>query len=222
MTDCGRRWKFLRALPASSADSPPGRGVFITESHFIRHKSNKNQRVDLRRSHWRQTIVEVAPENGRLLYFCGFAGRFSITSMSWDRPPRRFCHYLGCRVLNSVAAGRRLARRTVLLQTVATLLAALACLSFGQQAALGGLVGGAAMTLGSGLAAWSAFSGGVVGAEAAFGRLLLGLAAKWIVVVAGLLLAIAVWKLPALPVLAGAAVAASALLFTARSGLRRH
>ena len=127
----------------------------------------------------------------------------------------------GCRVLNSVAAGRRLARRTVLLQAVATLLAALVCLSFGAQAALGGLVGGAAITLGSALAAWGAFSGGVVGAEAAFGRLLLGLAAKWIVVVAGLLLAIAVWKLPALPVLAGAAMAASALLFTARSGLRR-
>lgn len=107
------------------------------------------------------------------------------------------------------------------MQTVATLLAALACLWFGAQAALGGLVGGAAMTLGSGLAAWGAFSGGVVGAEAAFGRLLLGLAAKWIVVIAGLLLAIAVWKLPALPVLAGAAVAASALLFTAKSGLRR-
>ncbi len=77
------------------------------------------------------------------------------------------------------------------------------------------------MTLGSGLAAWGAFSGGVVGAEAAFGRLLLGLAAKWVVVIAGLLLAIAVWKLPALPVLAGAALAAAALLFTAKSDLRR-
>ncbi len=125
-------------------------------------------------------------------------------------------------MLNSVAAGRRLARRTVLMQTVATLLAALVCLSFGAQAALGGLAGGAAMTLGSALAAWGAFSGGVVGAGAAFGRLLLGLAAKWIVVIAGLLLAIAVWKLPAPPVLAGAAMAAAALLFTARDGLRRE
>ena len=78
------------------------------------------------------------------------------------------------------------------------------------------------MTLGSALAAWGAFSGGVVGAGAAFGRLLLGLAAKWIVVIAGLLLAIAVWKLPAPPVLAGAAMAAAALLFTARDGLRRN
>jgi F0F1-type ATP synthase assembly protein I len=108
----------------------------------------------------------------------------------------------------------------VLFQAVATLLAALLCLSFGPQAMLGGLVGGAAMTLGSSLAAWGTFSGGVVGAEAVLGRLLMGLAAKWIVVIAGLLLAIAVWKLPALPVLVGAAMAAAALLFTAKSGLR--
>lgn len=124
-------------------------------------------------------------------------------------------------MLNSVAAGRRLARRTVLTQAIATLLAALACLPFGHQAALGALVGGAAMTLGGALAAWAVFSGGVIGAGAAFGRLLLGLAAKWIVVVAGLVLAIAVWKLPAMPVLAGAALAAAAMLFTARTGLRR-
>lgn len=78
------------------------------------------------------------------------------------------------------------------------------------------------MTLGSGLAAWGAFSGGVVGGGAAFGRLLVGLAAKWIVVIAGLLSAVAVCKLPALPVLAGAALAAAALLFTAKSGLRRN
>lgn len=124
-------------------------------------------------------------------------------------------------MLNSVAAGRRLARRTVLLQAVATSLAALVCLPFGGSAALGALAGGAAMTLGSALAAWGAFAGGVVGAEAAFGRLLLGVAAKWIVVAAGLYLAIAVWKLPAPPVLAGAALAAAGLLFSARTALRR-
>lgn len=197
-------------------------GVFPVEVRLSANKDYKKQIVVVGGPGRGATIVEVAPENKRLLYFCGFAGRFSITSMSWDRPPRRFCHYLGCRVLNSVAAGRRLARRTVLLQAVATLLAALVCLSFGAQAALGGLVGGAAMTLGSALTAWGAFSGGVVGAGAAFGRLLLGLAAKWIVVIAGLLLAIAVWKLPAPPVLVGAAMAAAALLFTARDGLRRE
>ncbi|TXH67341.1 MAG: hypothetical protein E6Q88_10635 [Lysobacteraceae bacterium] len=116
-------------------------------------------------------------------------------------------------MLNSVAAGRRLARRTVLFQAVTTLLAALACLLFGADAAMGVLAGGAAMAIGSLIAAWGAFAGGVTGAGMALGRLLLGVAAKWIVVVAGLYLAIAVWKLPALPVLAGAAVSAAAMLF---------
>lgn len=123
-------------------------------------------------------------------------------------------------MLNSVAAGRRLARRTVLLQAVAVAIAAAACLTFGGPAALAALVGGAAMTLGTALAALGAFPGHVVGADMAFGRLLLGVAAKWIVVAVGLWLAIAVWKLPAVPALAGAAAAAAGVLFAARSGLR--
>ena len=120
------------------------------------------------------------------------------------------------RVLNSAAAGRRLAQRAVALQAAATLATALACLLSGRSAALGALAGGAAMTLGSLLAAWGAFGGGVAGAGMALGRLLLGTAAKWIVVIVGLYLAIAVWQLPALPVLAGAALAAAAFLIAAK------
>ena len=115
-------------------------------------------------------------------------------------------------MLNSAAAGRRLARRAAAYQATATLATALACLLSGPSAALGALAGGAAMTLGSLLAAWGTFSGGVAGAGMALGRLLLGMAAKWIVVAGGLYLAIAAWKLPALPVLAGAALAAAAFL----------
>ncbi len=77
------------------------------------------------------------------------------------------------------------------------------------------------MTFGGVLAAWVVFSGGVVGAEAVIGRLLIGLAAKWVVVIAGMFVAIAVLKLPALPVLAGAALAAAAMLFSARTSLQR-
>lgn len=119
-------------------------------------------------------------------------------------------------MLNSAAAGRRLAQRTVALQAAVTLATALACLLSGRDAALGALAGGGAMTLGSQLAAWGAFAGGVAGAGMALGRLLLGMAAKWIVVIVGLFLAIAVWQLPALPVLAGAALAAAAFLISAR------
>ena len=120
------------------------------------------------------------------------------------------------RVLNSVAAGRRLAQRTAAVQAAVTLATALVCLLSGRDAALGALVGGGAMTLGSLVAAWGAFGGGVEGAGMALGRLLLGMAAKWIVVVAGLFLAIGVWHLPPMAVLAGAALAAAGMLFATK------
>ena len=118
-------------------------------------------------------------------------------------------------MLNSAAAGRRLALRVVAMQAVATLLTAGACLTIGPRAALAALAGGAAMTLGSLAAAWGAFGGGVAGAGVALGRLLLGTAVKWLVVATGLYLAMAVWRLPAVPALAGAAIAAAAFLFVA-------
>lgn len=115
-------------------------------------------------------------------------------------------------VLNSANAGRRLALRVVAFQAVATLATSLACLLTGPRDALAALAGGGAMTLGSLAAAWGAFGGGVAGAGVALGRLLLGTAAKWLLVVVGLYLAMAVWRLPAVPVLAGAAMAAAAFL----------
>jgi ATP synthase protein I len=108
-----------------------------------------------------------------------------------------------------------------MLQAVATLIASLVCLAFGRDAALGALAGGAAIALGSVFTALGAFVGGVSGAGAVLGRMLVGTAAKWVLAVAVLYLAIAVWKWPALPVLAGMASAASALLAAARHELRR-
>ena len=129
-------------------------------------------------------------------------------------------------MLNTVAAGRRLARRTAALQAAATLATALAFLLSGVDAALGALAGGTAMTLGSLLAAWKGFSGGVATAGVVLGRLLAGLAMKWFVVVGGLYLAIGVWRLPAVPVLAGVIVAAVAAMagmtWLAREQPRAH
>ena len=116
------------------------------------------------------------------------------------------------RVLNSVTAGRRLALRVVAFQAVATAVTALVCLFTGPRAALAALAGGGAMTLGSLAAAWGAFGGGVEGAGTVLGRLLLGPAVKWLVVAVGVYLAMAVWRLPAVSVLAGAAMAAAAFL----------
>ena len=124
-------------------------------------------------------------------------------------------------MLNSAAAGRRLALRVVAMQAVATLLTAGACLTIGPRAALAAPAGGAAMTLGSLAAAWGAFGGGVAGAGVALGRLLLGTAVKWLVVATGLYLAMAVWRLPAVPALAGAAMAAAAFMFVAKRSTTR-
>lgn len=124
-------------------------------------------------------------------------------------------------MLNSAGAGRRLALRVVASQAIATLLTALACMTIGPRAALAALAGGGAMTLGSLAAAWGAFGGGVVGAGTALGRLLLGTAVKWLVVAVGLYLAMAVWRLPAVPVLAGAALAAAAFMFAVRRSTTR-
>ena len=75
------------------------------------------------------------------------------------------------------------------------------------------------MTLGAALAAWITFGNGVIGAGEVLGRLMLGMALKWLVVIAGLYLAMAVWQLPALPALAGATVAVVANLFASKLGV---
>ncbi len=119
-------------------------------------------------------------------------------------------------MLNSVAAGRRLAQRTVALQAAVTLATALVCLMSSRNAGLGALAGGSAMTLGNLIAAWGTFAGVPSGAAVALGRLLAATGLKWLVVAGGLYLALAVWQLPALPVLAGAALAAAAFLMAAK------
>ena len=115
-------------------------------------------------------------------------------------------------MLNSADAGWRQALRVVAFQAAAVLAASAVCILLGQRTALAVLAGGGALTLGSLLAAWGAFGGGVAGAGVVLGRLLLGMAVKWLVVLAGLYLAMAVWGLPAVPVLAGAALAAAAMV----------
>ena len=116
-------------------------------------------------------------------------------------------------MLNTLAAGRRQARRVLTAQVVATAGAALAFLIQGPGAALAALIGGAAVTLGSALMAWRTFGGGVGGAQVALLRLFGGLALKWLVIVGALYLALARWELPPLPLLAGLGAALVAFLF---------
>lgn len=156
----------------------------------------------------------VARKSSRLLYFSGFVGRFFV--------PRDHPFIRTVRVLNSMAAGRRLAQRVAVAQVAATLATALACLIWGAGAGLAALAGGLSMALGSALAGWSAFGGAVAGGGMLLGRLLLGTALKWIVVALGLYLAIGRWGLPAPAVLAGAVSATLAWFLTAGRQQGRH
>lgn len=108
---------------------------------------------------------------------------------------------------NSLVAGRRTARRIVLAQALSVVLVAGGCLLLGPRAALSAAVGGGAVVLGSALMAWRSLGGGVQGGIVALGRLLGGLALKWLVIVAALYIALARLGLPPMPLLAGAGAA---------------
>ena len=111
------------------------------------------------------------------------------------------------RVLNSAAAGRRLALRAVAYQMAAVVLVALAFLIQDLPAMFAALLGGVSVVSGSALAANVALGGGVVPARSAFLRLLLATVLKWAVVILVFALASGVGRMAPLPLLAGLAVA---------------
>jgi F0F1-type ATP synthase assembly protein I len=105
-------------------------------------------------------------------------------------------------VHDPIAAGRRTAFRAVAVQAGVVAVVAAAFLTQGPQHALGALVGGAALVLGHALAVrWSL--DGVVPAREALVRLMLGTLAKWCVAIGIVAVALAVWRLPPMPVLIG-------------------
>ena len=110
-------------------------------------------------------------------------------------------------MLNSAAAGRRLALRAVAYQMAAVVLVALVFLIQGLPAMFAALLGGASVVSGSALAANVALGGGVVTARSAFLRLVLGAGLKWAVVILVFAIASGVGRMAPLPLLAGLAVA---------------
>lgn len=102
-----------------------------------------------------------------------------------------------------VTAGRRTALRAIGLQAIVALLVTVAFLTQGMDAALAAATGGAALVAGHLVVAMLALGGGIVNARVAFARLLLGIAGKWLVVVAVMAIALGAWRLPPLPMLAG-------------------
>ncbi len=104
---------------------------------------------------------------------------------------------------NSIAHGWHVATRTAILQTSATLVAALAATGFGWRAGLAALVGGGIVCTGNLLFALRLFGRGVVSARAALRAAWAGEALKWCWLCAGLYLAIAMWNLPFPGLIAG-------------------
>ena len=107
-------------------------------------------------------------------------------------------------------AGRRLASRAIAWQAGATMLAALAFLAHGAPSALAAAVGGGAVVAGAVVAAWLSYRGGVQPATVVLVRWFAGVVARWVVALLVLVLGLGVWRLPALPLLAGVVLALAA------------
>ncbi len=149
-----------------------------------------------------------------LLYFCGSTGPF--------RRPRVLQTVESFEVLTSVAVGRRLAQRAIAWQAVAVAVTALAFLAKGADWALAAGLGGAAIALGGWLSSVIALGGGANPSTGALARLLAGVALKWVVVVAVLLLGVGMAGLSPVPMLAGVIVALFAQLLAMSRPLARH
>lgn len=115
-----------------------------------------------------------------------------------------------------IATGRRAAMRAVAIAAAAVGLVAAAFLLAGAPQALGAAVGGGAAVAGNAAATGLALGGGVRTARSAFARLLLGVAAKWLLMLAGVALALEAWRLPALPVVLGLVAGMAAWLLALR------
>ena len=118
-------------------------------------------------------------------------------------------------MLNSLASGRRLALRIVLLQFAVALLVGLAFLTLGRREAVSGAAGAVIVALGTALMSARFFSE-ISGAGVVLGRLLMGVVLKWIVIVGGLAAILVKFKLPPLAAITGLVAAYVVNLFAFR------
>ena len=120
----------------------------------------------------------------------------------------------GYHVLNSLAAGRRLALRMVMLQLVVAVLIGLAFLVRGWREAVAAAAGAGIVAIGTTLLALRTFAG-LSGGGMALGRLLVGMVLKWVAIVGGVIVILVQFKLPPLAAIMGlgAAYAVNLLAF---------
>ena len=118
-----------------------------------------------------------------------------------------------------IAAGRRSALRATAVQAAVALVLALAFLVQGGGHAIAAGIGGGALALGNWIAARVSLSG-IVPARVAFARLLVGVGLKWGIALGIFAIALGVWRLPPLPMVAG--LAAGSLAYLVALNLRLH
>jgi ATP synthase protein I len=121
----------------------------------------------------------------------------------------------GAYVLNSLASGRWLALRIMLLQLAVAVLAGLVFLALGLREAISAAMGATIVALGTALMSARFFSG-LGGAGLALSRLLTGMLLKWIVIVGGLIMILVQYKLPPLAAITGLVAAYAVYLLAFR------
>ncbi len=119
-------------------------------------------------------------------------------------------------MLNSLASGRRLAWRIVLLQLAVALVIGLVFMALGRREAMAAAAGALIVALGTALMSARFFSADVRGAGVALGRLLTGMILKWIVIVGGLIMILVQFKLPPLAAITGLVAAYAVYLLAFR------
>lgn len=120
-------------------------------------------------------------------------------------------------MINSIAASRRLATRVLAWQLALVLVAAALFMLHDARAALAAALGGTLVVLGTAVLGLRLFAGRQrIGAGMALVDLLVGMMLKWMVFIVGLYVLLALWRMPALAVLAGMAAAMAVNLFALR------
>lgn len=104
---------------------------------------------------------------------------------------------------NSLAGGRRLAAKVILVQTAVAVVAGLAFLARDMPSAGAALAGGLVAAAGTAMLALRVFARASTGPGGMLARFAVGTALKWVVVIIGLYLILGYWKLPAMPAFVG-------------------
>jgi F0F1-type ATP synthase assembly protein I len=120
-------------------------------------------------------------------------------------------------MINSIAASRRMALRMIAWQIVFVVVAAMLFLLQSRRAVLGVGLGGGLIVLGTALMTLRVFGREQrIGASMALADLVVGMALKWVVIIAGLYALLARWHMPAMAVLVGMGAAMAINLMALR------